>query len=330
MSSLSKKNKTKKKNITGTYNRVGDSHFGFYSDGAEKLAYELLKGLAIDISLEKISRRRSIDKILFILEKVIKIDNFREDKTHIDKIIDFLSDSFKDAGFIDLTYDEFLEHKKTWEKNGKEINLYETTPSVVTKVFRIADDINNIIQQFEDMKTIKYQVSNEDPYLNPELNAGNDILIFKWKGFCDNTPLLGCALIGDGYASMLNDLIEKDFVSEDIIEKEYLGKRNDIDYNILIQVLCKLNALIIAYNHSIYNLPNIERLNVEFKNGKILTKWDGQDFTCELLKNEDWTLSQSVDLNFQNENKVLKEVFKDSEDTLDEPIEQMDVVNVKR
>lgn len=331
MSGLTRKNKNKKKISSGSINRVGDSYFGFYSDVAEKLAYDLLKGLSIDIELEKISRRRSLDKICFILEKITDLDGYRWEQSHIDKIINFLSNSFQKAGFIGFTYEEFLDHKKTWEKNGKEINMYETTPSVVSTIFRITDNINVLIKDIENIKTIKCQVSNDDPYLNPELNAGNDILIFKWKGYSENTPLLGCALIGDGYASMLEDLIEKNTVSKDLIEKEYLGKREDIDYNLLIQLLGKLNTLIIAYNHSIYSLPHIERLSVEFKEGNILTKWDGQDFTHDLSKDENWHITQNSDLDFQNESKLHKEYSKQQKDLKEDIFDEtMDVINVKR
>lgn len=290
------------KKSSGTFVR-NSANFGFYSDKSEKLAYSRMNGLYDDIINDRTSRRRAMDRICSMIEDIRNQDSGKPvDIAQLNAICRYLAPALETAGIISINSDDIREHNIQWEKKGRLISQYETAPATLSALARSSEQINNAMAKINEMIDIDIVGMNEDPCTLDNPAQGHDIVVFKYKGFDDHLPLIGCALIGKDYARNLEDIMQhQDIANQDIQGTDCLGQRSGVDYSQLILYLVELNQGIMSFNHSAYLIQKPDRLDIHFNNNgtpqNVMT-WDGNIVSIDTPTKE-WG-PELVDVKFDN------------------------------
>ena len=258
---------------------MSDSGFGFFTAAGEDLARKLIKGIVADVSCDRTSRRRALDRIAEAVERAAGTDGMQADQDCMDAIAAVLNPAFHKAGFMPVSGIQLRGHCEDWSRKGAAAGSADVCPAAVLEAASAARTAGALLEQVGARRSVGVGASALAPYepgfFDAEGYPPGEIVLFPWRGETGGESYMGCVLVGDSGCAYLEDVVSCGAAK--VLHEGLLGAGDARDSEALGADLVRLHAELARFNVASALVREPARLTVRVaEDGAGLeTLWDG-------------------------------------------------------
>lgn len=266
---------------------MDDGIYGFYTVVGEHFARRHLSCVGEDIRQDRLTRRKALDKVAEILERVATMDGASVQQESLDLVAGKLNLAFVSAGIMPLTGNDLGKHCAEWSRKGSSSNPLDTASSAVLSMGAAADALSRAILSVSksglsvchrDLPPWKQGFCLDDG------KAPAEVVLYTWDGEVAGDTYVGAIVFGDEGASYLEHVVQGGDVMGAL--KGILGaQRVDPVIRPASVAVTSLASSMVAYNLLVSASAEPGRLSTLFRTDamsiQVIATWDGEPISVQ-------------------------------------------------